>query len=60
MDEKSFCWMMNEDAMATEKLAQGIHNFAIDIEKLKDMVKAKISEIKPPQRNESFFAKFFG
>lgn len=30
LDEKKFRWMMNEDAMATEKLAEGIRNFAAD------------------------------
>ncbi|MEZ5508708.1 MAG: transaldolase [Gammaproteobacteria bacterium] len=30
LDEKRFRWMMNEDAMATEKLAEGIRNFTID------------------------------
>jgi len=30
MDESTFRWMMNEDAMATEKLAEGIRNFAKD------------------------------
>jgi transaldolase len=29
-DEATFRWMMNEDAMATEKLAEGIRNFAKD------------------------------
>jgi len=29
-NESVYRWMMNEDAMATEKLAQGIRNFAID------------------------------
>ena len=33
VDEKEFRWMMNEDAMATEKLAEGIRNFAKDIVK---------------------------
>ena len=60
MEEKSFRWMMNEDAMATEKLAQGIRNFAIDIEKLEDIVKEKMPEIKPTQTNEGFFANLFG
>lgn len=32
--EKQFRWMMNEDAMATEKLAEGIRNFTIDQGKL--------------------------
>lgn len=40
--ENSFRWMMNEDAMATEKLAEGIRNFAKDIVKLEDIVKAKL------------------
>ena len=42
MDEKSFRWMMNEDAMATEKLAEGIRNFAKDIVKLEEIVKEKM------------------
>ena len=33
-DEKTFRWMMNEDAMATEKLAEGIRNFTKDLIKL--------------------------
>ncbi len=31
MDEKSFRWQLNEDAMATEKLAEGIRNFSKDL-----------------------------
>ena len=34
IDEKTFRFMLNEDAMATEKLAEGIRNFAKDIVKL--------------------------
>jgi len=34
MDEKTFRWMMNEDAMATEKLAEGIRKFTEDLVKL--------------------------
>jgi len=34
MHESVFRWMMNEDAMATEKLAEGIRNFAKDAAKL--------------------------
>ena len=41
-DEKSFRWMMNENAMATQKLAEGIRGFAADIVKLEDIVKAKM------------------
>jgi transaldolase len=33
-DEKSFRWLMNEDAMATEKLSEGIRKFAADLIKL--------------------------
>ena len=34
MDEKIFRWMMNEDAMATEKLSEGIRKFTEDLIKL--------------------------
>lgn len=34
MDEASFRWQMNADAMATEKLAEGIRNFDADHRKL--------------------------
>lgn len=34
LSENQFRWMMNEDAMATEKLAHGIRNFAADQVKL--------------------------
>ncbi len=30
LDEKTFRWLMNEDAMATEKLAEGIRLFTVD------------------------------
>ena len=35
MDENTFRWMLNEDAMATEKLAEGIRGFAADLDKLR-------------------------
>ncbi len=38
LDEKTFRLMLNEDAMATEKTAQGIRNFAADIVKLENLV----------------------
>ena len=38
VDEKTFRWMMNEDAMATEKLAEGIRAFVADSIKLKKMI----------------------
>ncbi|MFD2168003.1 transaldolase [Thalassotalea euphylliae] len=34
LTEQGFRWEMNQDAMATEKLAEGIRNFAVDQEKL--------------------------
>ena len=37
-DEKSFRWLLNEDAMATEKTAEGIRNFGKDIVKLEKLV----------------------
>jgi len=38
MDEKTFRLMLNEDAMGTEKLAEGIRLFCADIVKLAQMV----------------------
>lgn len=38
LDEELFRWMHNEDAMATEKLAEGIRKFNADMEKLRQMV----------------------
>ena len=38
VDEKTFRWMMNEDAMATEKLAEGIRNFTKDLIKLENQI----------------------
>ena len=42
MDEKTFRWMMNEDAMATEKTAEGIRSFAADTAKLEKFIAEKI------------------
>ncbi len=42
-DEKAFRWAMNQDAMATEKLAEGIRGFAADLEKLEVVLKAKMA-----------------
>lgn len=44
LDEKTFRWMLNEDAMATEKLAQGIRNFAADLNKLKEFVARSLKQ----------------
>jgi transaldolase len=42
VDEKTFRWLLNEDEMATEKLADGIRRFAADLKKLENEIKAKI------------------
>jgi transaldolase len=41
-DEKSFRWLLNEDAMATEKTAEGIRKFAADIVKLEAAIQAAL------------------
>ncbi len=38
LDEAAFRWAMNEDAMATEKLAEGIRNFTADQVKLEKLL----------------------
>ena len=43
LDEKSFRWLMNEDAMATEKLAEGIRAFAKDLASLRELVSRKLA-----------------
>ncbi len=42
MDEKTFRWMLNEDAMASDKLSEGIRVFAADINKLEAMIEAQL------------------
>ncbi len=41
-DEKRFRFCLNEDAMATEKTAEGIRKFAIDAGTLDDIIAAKL------------------
>lgn len=43
IDEKIFRYKLNENAMATEKLSEGIRNFVKDIEKLEAIVEKKLS-----------------
>ena len=40
--EDEFRWLHNQDAMAVEKLAEGIRQFAIDQEKLEEMLSARL------------------
>ena len=42
LDEKKFRWMLNEDAMATEKTAEGIRNFHADAVKLERFLLERI------------------
>jgi transaldolase len=42
MDEKTFRWMLNEDAMGTEKLAEGIRKFTEDIIKLEGLIAQRL------------------
>lgn len=42
VDEPSFRWQLNSDAMATEKLAEGIRNFADDIVKLENIIRERL------------------
>ena len=42
LDEPAFRWAMNEDPMATEKLAEGIRNFAKDQVKLETLIASKL------------------
>ena len=42
LDEAAFRWQHNEDAMATDKLADGIRKFAVDQRKLEALLAAKL------------------
>ncbi|WP_420101993.1 transaldolase [Bosea sp. (in: a-proteobacteria)] len=42
LDERAFRFAMNEDAMATEKLAEGIRGFVKDLRSLRKLVAAKL------------------
>ena len=42
LDEKTFRYLLNDDAMATEKTAEGIRKFAADIVKLEQFISGKL------------------
>jgi transaldolase len=44
LEEKTFRWMHNEDAMATEKLAEGIRKFNSDAQHLQQFALAQVAE----------------
>ena len=45
LDEKTFRWMHNEDAMATDKLAEGIRKFSADARKLEQYAQARVAKM---------------
>jgi transaldolase len=52
LDEKTFRWMHNEDAMAVEKLSEGIRKFYADTRKLEEYVRAtQLPRFVAEQRN---------
>jgi transaldolase len=42
LDEKKFRYLLNDNAMATEKTAEGIRKFAADIVKLEKFIAGKL------------------
>jgi transaldolase len=42
--KKTFRWELNEDAMATEKLAEGVRKFGEDAAKLEKIIKEKFDK----------------
>jgi transaldolase len=42
LDEKTYRWMHNEDAMAVEKLSEGIRHFHADARKLEQFAQSKM------------------
>ena len=43
-DEKAFRWDLNENAMATDKLSEGIRKFAADAVKLENIIKQRLAK----------------
>ena len=46
LDEKSFRFALNEDAMASDKLAEGIRSFVKDLRSLRSLVAQRLDEAK--------------
>jgi transaldolase len=44
VDEKTFRWMHNEDAMASDKLSEGIRKFNADTRKLEQFARAQVED----------------
>jgi transaldolase len=45
MDEKAFRWLHNEDAMASDKLSEGIRKFNADTRKLEQFARTKVESM---------------
>ena len=45
LDEKNFRWMHNEDAMASDKLSEGIRKFNADTRKLEQFAQTKVETL---------------
>jgi transaldolase len=45
LDEKTFRWMHNEDAMANDKLSEGIRKFNVDTRKLEQFARTKVEHL---------------
>ncbi|CAG8780435.1 26003_t:CDS:2, partial [Gigaspora margarita] len=59
-DEKTFKWKLNEDPMATEKLSEGIRQFAKDSRTLMFMLrKCLINEATIVNENTKLFGQTF-
>lgn len=43
LDEKTYRWLHNEDAMAVEKLSDGIRKFAVDAHKLEHWIASRLA-----------------
>ena len=44
VSEAGFRWLMNNDAMATEKLAEGIRGFTADTLTLEKLIQEKVQQ----------------
>ena len=45
LDERTFRWMHNEDAMAVEKLSEGIRKFYADARKLEQFARSSVGDM---------------
>jgi transaldolase len=45
LDEKTFRWLHNADAMASEKLGEGIRKFDSDTRKLEEFARTKVDSM---------------